>query len=170
MRSWSFCLLLGAAFAMAALMTPGAASAATCPPGQTGTPPYCVTPPPPPPHCEPGQVGTPPNCITPAISVKGVKVAGNNVFTTFEVNAPGTVSVSGKGIKQSSATTAGGALTIKLALTKQAKKVLRRKGKVRLKLTAIYQPVGATAITRNLTVVVKKHKHRKHGHKRRRRR
>ena len=36
---------------------------ATCPAGQTGTPPNCVTPPPA--TCPAGQTGTPPNCVTP---------------------------------------------------------------------------------------------------------
>ena len=41
-------------------------AAATCPPGQVGTPPNCTTPPPPPPPmCPSGQVGTPPDCTTP---------------------------------------------------------------------------------------------------------
>lgn len=35
----------------------------SCPAGQTGTPPNCVTPPPP--TCPAGQTGTPPNCVTP---------------------------------------------------------------------------------------------------------
>ena len=44
----------------------GTPPAATCPAGQTGTPPNCVTPPPPPPAtCPTGQTGTPPNCVTP---------------------------------------------------------------------------------------------------------
>lgn len=37
--------------------------AATCPSGQTGTPPNCVTP-----SCPSGQTGTPPNCVSPSPS------------------------------------------------------------------------------------------------------
>ncbi len=162
MRGWSVGVLLGVALACAALAIPGAAAADVCPPGQSGTPPYCTTPPPPP-TCPAGQVGTPPNCVVPAFSATGTKISGRKVTVTFETNAAGTVTVSGKGVATISVGAPAGQVKVKLSLTSAAKQALRTKGKVRLKLTALYQPDGAAALTQNLTVVVKKpgkgHKH-----------
>ena len=47
----------------------------TCPDGQTGTPPSCVTPPD---TCDEGQTGTPPNCVTP---LPGIKKPTNTTAT-----------------------------------------------------------------------------------------
>ena len=65
----SACLLLflaacgGGGGGGAAPQGPGTPPPATCPEGQTGTPPNCTPEPPPPPAtCPEGQTGTPPNC------------------------------------------------------------------------------------------------------------
>jgi hypothetical protein len=147
-------LLCAAALAIAAfLAVPSGAAADVCPPGQSGMPPYCTTPPPP--NCPAGQVGTPPNCVVPAFSIVGTKAGGQKLTVTFEVNAAGTLTVSGAGIASKSVDVAPGEVKIKLTLTSAAKRALKKKGKVKLKLSAVYQP-GADPQTKSLTVIVKK--------------
>jgi hypothetical protein len=168
---WLTAVSLPAVLAIAALSAPGAV-ADTCPPGQSGAPPYCVKPPAPPATCEAGQVGTPPSCVTPALTVKAVKASGNAVTITLKVNAPGGVSITGAGVKPKSASAAAGPVTIKAPLTSQAKSTLKKAGKVTLNLKVTYEPTGAPSQTQSLTVVAKKHAGKKrhgnrhsHGHR-----
>jgi hypothetical protein len=139
--------LSAAAFVVAVMLIPSAASAAGCPAGQEGTPPYCKTSPPPPvcpagqtgtpPNCvtpppatcATGQVGTPPNCVTPKLEVKTVKVTSGGVTLTLNVNAPGTVKITGSGVKSKTTSVTAGTVKIKVSLTSQEKKVLTRRAR-----------------------------------------
>jgi hypothetical protein len=163
MRSRLASLLLTAAFAIAVLAVPGSASAhhspprpPKCPPGQTGTPPYCVKPPPP--SCKPGQVGKYPHCITPKILAVVIEANANGVTVGFAVNAPGTVGVSGSGVEPKSVKTGAGLGKITVPLTAQSKQTLEKTGQVTLNLTVTYEPTGAPTQKHSFTVVVKKPK------------
>jgi hypothetical protein len=155
-------LVLGAALTIAALTVPGAASAASCPPGQSGTPPYCVPhppPPPPPPHCQPGQVGAPPRCIVPAITIKRIKVARRTVAVAFEVNAPGYVTVDGRRVRVKTVNTVAGStmVTVRRSFLKKKRKPKRRP---QIVLFIAFVPDGGAQILREVKVKLKQ-KHSK---------
>lgn len=138
MRTWSISLLLAAALAVAALV-PAAASAATCPPGQEGTPPYCKP-------------------TTPTLGVKVLKATPAAIQLEVKVNLPGQVKVSGKGVRTKIVSVDAGTSKVSVKLSKQAKKRLQEKGKVKVKLTVAFTPSnGAPPVTKNVKVTVKKH-------------
>jgi hypothetical protein len=138
MRNRLILLLSSAALLAAVMLIPSAASAATCPPGQEGTPPYCKD-------------------VPPTIDVETVKVTPGTSTVTLNVSAPGTVKVSGKGVKPSSIkVSAAGDVKVKVALTPAEKKLLNKKGKVTLKVTITYTPTGGSPITKTVKIVVKK--------------
>jgi hypothetical protein len=97
-------------------------------------------------------VGTPPNCITPRISNRTVKPGRARITLSFEVNAPGHVTVSGKGVKSRTVSTDGGRVKIALRLSSKAKRTLRERQKLRLKLKIDYSPDGAGDLIQQLTV------------------
>jgi hypothetical protein len=165
MRNRLILLLSAAALATAVMLVPSA-SAANCPAGQEGTPPYCKTTPtkptpPPPATCAAGQVGTPPNCVTPTVDVGGVKIKPGSSSITLSINTPGTVKVSGKGIKTKTVSAAAGAVKLKVILTPQEKKILKKKGKVKITATITYTPTGGTPMTKKVTIVVQGKKPKK---------
>lgn len=122
-------------FMTAALAMPATSSAATCPPGQTGTPPYCVTPP----------------------IVKAVKTTPKTITITIKVDVLGRVKVSGKGIRTKSVSVQPGSVKITVKLTPREKKLLNEKGKVKLKLKITHTPTGGSPVVKTTSVVVKKH-------------
>jgi hypothetical protein len=168
MKKWSIIssLVVVAALAMAAFATTGAASAAGpyqpyCPTGEEGTPPNCHKPggggggTTPPKTCAPGQVGTFPNCVTPTVGVNEIKVKPNSSTVTLKVNAPGKVKISGKGIASTTVSVKPGNVKIKVALTPKEKKLLKKKGKLNLKVTITYTPTGGSPITKTVKITVK---------------
>lgn len=122
-----------------ALVAPASSVGAGCPPGQTGTPPYCVT---------------------PFITVKVVKATKTTITLKLTANVPGTVKVTGSGVKTKSTRICASACTVqlKLSLTAAAKKQLKEKGKIKIKLTVTYTPDGGTAIVKKITVTIKSKK------------
>jgi hypothetical protein len=171
-RTCSIGLLVAAALALAAILAaPSGASAAVCPQGQSGTPPYCVKPPPKP--CPPGEIGVFPYCtkppVTPTFEVESVAVKGKSTSIVVEVNLPGSLNVHGKGIKSKTRRVLPGTDKVRVGLTRKAKRQLRRKGKLRLKIDLRYTPDGGTPITKTVKVSIKagkKHHHRRHHKKR----
>jgi hypothetical protein len=87
-----------------------------------------------------------------------VKVTGSSVTLTLNVNAPGTVKVTGSGVKSKTTSVTPGTVKVKVSLTSQEKKVLAKKGKVKLKLTVAYSPTGGSTLTKKVSVVIKKNK------------
>jgi hypothetical protein len=168
-KKWSISLLALAGLVIVAAIAPAISSAASaspyCPEGQTGTPPYCTTPPPPPPPptCASGQVGTYPNCVTPSLGVSGIKIKPNSTTLVLNINAPGTVKISGKGIKVKISNVQPGNVKLKLQLTPKEKKLLKKKGKLKLKVTITYTPTGGTPVTKHLTVTVVAKNKSNHG-------
>jgi hypothetical protein len=185
MKKWSILtsLVVFAALAVASFATVGAASADNyhpyCPSGEEGTPPYCH------PHtgggggggggggtggggggtgggggggtssCPTGQVGTPPNCVTPSINVNEISSNPNSSTVTFKVNAPGKVTVSGKGVASTTVSVTPGKVKVKVKLTKAAKEELKEKGHLTLKVKVTYTPKGGKPITKTIKVTFK---------------
>ena len=149
MRKWSISLVATAALSIAALLAPSAASAATCPPGQTGTPPYCVTPTPPP---------TPP----PSEEVTVFEVEHSNsgvVNLTLFFTKPGNLSVSGKAIKGLQLTVnSAGAVTVTLQLNlSDVRQHFNRQGWTRPKRVVVtFTATDGTVTTKKLGIVFKK--------------
>jgi hypothetical protein len=96
MRTLYVSLLTAAALAFAGLVAPAISLAAECPPGQTGTPPYCVTPPPPPPTPTPTPTPTPP---PPVVAGSVSTEPSGFVKLTFDVAGPGVLTLKGNAIK-----------------------------------------------------------------------
>jgi hypothetical protein len=163
MKKWSISLIVVSALAIAAFALPATSSAAGCPTGFEGTPPYCtpVTPPPPPPPpvCMPGQVGTYPNCVTPALELTKIKVTKQHATVTALVNAPGTLAIYGKGMKTKEVTAASaGSYNLAVALTKGSKNKLKNKGKLKISATVSYAATGAGVIQKTVKLVFKQKK------------
>lgn len=69
----------------------------------------------------------------------------------------GTVSLSGKGLKASSAVaTAAGTVKLKLKATGKAKKKLKEKGKAKVKASVTFSPTGGDPSTQSKPVKLKK--------------
>jgi hypothetical protein len=177
MKKWSIIssLVVVVALAAAAFATTGAASAGGpyqpyCPAGEEGTPPNC--------HkpsggggggggtggggggggtssCPTGEVGTPPNCVTPALEVKEIKVTPNSSTVAFKVNAPGKVTVSGKGIASTTVSVQAGKVKIKVKLTPEEKQLLKEKGQLTLKVKVTYTPKGGSPVTKTVKITFK---------------
>jgi hypothetical protein len=187
MKKWSIItsLVVVSALAVAAFATTLSASAAgpyeptTCPTGYEGVPPYCTpvkttppgggggggggtTTPPAPTTCPTGQVGTPPNCVVPAISVGGIKIKPNTSTLILKINAPGTVKISGKGVKAKLVKVKPGNVKIKVMLTPEEKELLKKTGKVSLKVTVVYTPTGGSPIKKTIKVTIKAPESKKH--------
>jgi hypothetical protein len=192
MKKWSIItsLIVVSALAVAAFATTVSAAAAgnpyeptTCPTGEEGVPPYCkpVTPPPngggggggqggggggtTPTTCPAGQVGTPPNCVIPTLSIGGVKIKPNTSTLILKINAPGTVKVSGKGVKSKLVKVKPGNAKIKVLLTPAEKKLLKETGKVSLKVTIVYTPTGGSPIKKTVKITFKSPKSAPHKSK-----
>jgi hypothetical protein len=179
MKKWSIItsLVVFGALAVAAFATTGAASAGNyhpyCPSGEEGTPPYCHKHEEPP-HggeegkkCHSGEVGTYPNCVTPALEITKVKVTSKTATITALVNAPGTLQASGKGLVTPGATTVtAGSYNLKGSLTSGKQRKLEETGKVKISVTVLYSPTGASPISKSITVVFKEEIHHRHHHHR----
>jgi hypothetical protein len=98
----------------------------------------------------------PPNCVVPAFSVKAIKAGGKRVAITFEANAAGKLGVFGSRVAPKSFSVVPGTVKVKVSLTAKAKEKLKKLGKVRVRLRAVYQPDGADPQTRRLSVMLKK--------------
>jgi hypothetical protein len=176
MKKWSISLVVASALlAVAAFALPASSGAVTgpyCPGPNPGeqykpcevTPPPTTPPsgggsttpaPPPAPTCTTGQVGTYPNCVAPAVGVGGIKLQPNSTTLTLKVNAPGTVKLSGKGVKAKLVKVSPGNVKIRVQLTSKEKKLLKKKGKVSLKVKITYTPTGGTPITKIVKITVK---------------
>lgn len=135
MRSYRLLVLLAGALALVALAMPAASPAAKCPPGETGTPPYC-TPLPPSNKFQLGKVKHP---STGVVTIR-VKVPG-----------PGTFTASADLMKTSKATgKAAGTFTLTLKLNKEGMKELAKaKGRqLRLKVKFTFSPTGGEPRTK----------------------
>ena len=101
-----------------------------------------------------------------------VTAAPLNAFTfrvkgkslTVTVSAPGTVDVTAKTkkpkllLKPSSASGGPGAITVRLALTKAAKKALKQKGKLKLRAKITFTPKGGSASSQTAALKLKSKK------------
>jgi hypothetical protein len=101
-----------------------------------------------------------------------VTAAPSNAFTfslrgkklTVTVSAPGTVDVKAKTkkskrlLKPSSASGGPGAITVRLALTKAAKRILKQKGKLKLRAKITFTPKGGSAASQTATLKLKRKK------------
>ena len=132
-------LLIAAVTAVVGLLPAGAA-AATCPPGQMGTPPYCQN--------------EPPKTTPPAVVSTGNEVSGA-VKVTLSVPGPGTVKLQGKAIKGITVKVgANGKVTVTLKPTGKVLQHLTNKGwtrRKRIKVTFI----GADGSRQTVTIVVR---------------
>lgn len=123
----------------------------------------------PPKTCPAGQVGTYPNCVTPALRLKKLKVTNTKAVATVWVNAPGTLVASGNGLYTSKPrTVSSGSYNLTMKLKKGKRKQLSNTGKVKVSVKILYSPTGASPITKRFTISFKakppKH-HSKHGKK-----
>lgn len=171
MKKWSISLIVAAGLLVAAFAVPASAGAAGpyCPgpnPGEQYKP--CETPPketPPketPKTCGAGQVGTFPNCVTPVVELNEVKVKPNSSTLTLQVNAPGKITVSGKGIVATTISVSPGKVKIKVKLTPKEKAKLKEKGKLVINVKITYTPTGGTPTTKTIKVTLKSPKSKSH--------
>ena len=175
MKKWSIIssLVVFAALAVASFATVGAASAGNyhpyCPSGEVGTPPYCHH------HggggghktCSSGQVGKYPHCVTPALKILKDETAGTKLTVIGLVNAPGKIKASGEGLETAGPSSVkAGPFKLELELNESAKKELKSVGIFKTTVTVLYQPTGASPITKTIlvTFVVQHHHHHHHGH------
>jgi len=129
-------LLLAGALVAVALASPAASSAAECPAGQTGTPPYCTPIPPPSNQFNLGKVKHP---ATGVVTIR-VKVSSGGTFTA-----------TAKSMKTARATgKAAGSFTLKLKLTRKGLEELSEaKGQqLRIKVKFTFSPTGGTPRTK----------------------
>jgi hypothetical protein len=173
MKKWSISLLvvaLGiAAFAALPSMSSAAAGGPYCPGPYQPYKPCEESPKEPPPKeetkkCPKGQVGSYPDCVTPAVAFEGIKFNPNGSTLLLEVNAPGTVKVSGKGIKTTVVKVAAGKVKVKVLLTPKEKLLLAKKGELHLKVTITYTPTGGRPITKTVKITVKSPDTHHHDH------
>jgi hypothetical protein len=161
MKKWSISLIVVSALGIAAFALPAASSAATTPcPAPYEPYKQCEEKPKEPPKeetktCAAGQVGTYPNCVTPVLDVGSITVKPNSSTITLKINAAGTVKVSGKGIKTATVKVSPGNVKITVKLTSAEKKILKKKGTLKLKVTITYTPTGGSPITKTVKVTIK---------------
>jgi uncharacterized repeat protein (TIGR01451 family) len=88
-------------------------------------------------------------CARPSVKVKKVKVKGNAVLVTFNINQPGTVTISGNGLKTIKKKFSAGTHQVRLGLTKSGKAARRhhRKTRLELRLTGSESPPVKTRLT-----------------------
>lgn len=130
-----------AAMSALGLAVPATAPAATCPPGQTGTPPYCQSAPTQP---------TP----TPVAVVTTENEASGAVEVTLSLPGSGMVKLRGKAIKPISARAGGGDLIVTLKPTGKVRRHLINKGWTRRKrITATFTATDGS--TQTITIVVR---------------
>lgn len=128
-------LLLLAGLAFVALALPAASPAAKCPPGQTGTPPYCSPLPP----SNKFQLGKVKHPSTGVVTIR-VKVPGPGAFTA-SADLMKTAKATGK---------AAGTFTLTLKLDKEGMKALEEaKGRqLRIKVKFTFFPTGGDPRTK----------------------
>lgn len=137
-----------------------------------------IVPPPPPPPPAPGPPPPPPPPND--ISTPGGSVTFNNGTFTVPVTVPGpgtltagqapaattsrvtaAAAATKKLVKRATKTvTQAGVVKLKMRLTKKGKKVLRKKGKVKVRLAITFTPTGGAANTEVAKITVKKKKRR----------
>lgn len=129
-------LLLAGTLAAAALASPATSAAAECPPGETGTPPYCT------PNPQPSN----------KFNLGKVKHPKTGVVTIrVKVSSGGTFTATGKWMRKAQAKgKAAGSFTLKLKLTKKGMKKLKKaKGRqLRIKVKFTFSPTGGTPRTK----------------------
>src|SRR5512135_156477 len=127
-------LLLAGALTAAAVASPATSSAAECPPGQTGTPPYCQN--------EPSNKFNLGKVKHPATGVVTIRV---------KVSSGGTFVATGKYMREAQAKgKAAGSFTLKLTLTEKGmEKLSEAKGQqIRIKVKFTFSPTGGTPRTK----------------------
>jgi hypothetical protein len=128
MRHPYLSVLTAAAFVVAVLVGSASASAAQCPPGQTGAPPYCQTETP-----KPSAPSSSPAAPPLASTAVNTEVSGA-VKVTVAVAGPGTLVVKGKAIKGETITVdAAGRVIVKLRATGKVLQHLENRGWTRRK-------------------------------------
>lgn len=128
MRKTYLPLLTAAILAVAALTGPAMSAAAQCPPGQTGTPPYCQAEPPkpPPPPAPPSSPPIASNAVT--------TEASGTVNVALVVSGPGTLKLSGHSVKGETITVdKAGNVIVKLKATGKVLQHLQNRGWTRPK-------------------------------------
>lgn len=105
--------------------------------------------------CPAGQAGTPPYCTTPKLGVGGVTTTSTTPTLALKLNAPGKVKVSGKGVVPVTRSVEAGTVKLKVKLTAAQRRLLKKKGKLVLKVKVAYTPSGGTTQTKTVKVVVK---------------
>lgn len=137
-------LLIAAAAVAALMLIPSAASAATCPAGQEGTPPYCKIPPPP----------------TFTVVSAGANTDGTDTVT-LNVPGPGVLKISGKASKSFTVQVSkSGQITITIRPKGKVKRHLEHKGWTRPKLEYITFTAADGTTTRQTVLLrfrTKKH-------------
>lgn len=131
--------------------------------GTVDPPPADMTPPPttPPATTLPLPVVTqdPPAVVLPTLKLAGSTLkAKNGVATiTINVNLPGSVAISGKGINAVKVkATKAGPTKLKLKLSSKLAKQLAKKRKLRLKLKVVFTPSSGAPTSRNVTINIKR--------------
>lgn len=144
-------LLIAAMSALVGLAAPASSLAAGCPPGQSGTPPYCQSEPPKPP---PTPTPTPPPPPLTAVAVAN-EVASGAVKVTFSVPGPGKVTLKGKAIKNLKINvTASGNIFVTLRPTGKVLQHLKNRGWTRRKrITVTF--IGADGTKQTIRLVVR---------------
>jgi len=144
-------LLLAGAFAVLALALPASSLASGCPPGETGTPPYCTK--------------LPLN----KFNLGKVKHPETGVVTIrVKVSSGGTFTATGEQMKKATAEgNAAGSFTLRLKLTSEGFETLEEaKGKqLRIRVKFTFTPTGGTPRTKYkkliFRVVKPKHENKK---------
>lgn len=136
------------------LIGPSTSAAANCPPGQTGNPPYCVTPPPtPPPTPTPTPTPPPPAFV---VTNTGVEPSGDGKIT-LTVPGAGNVTLKGKAIKTVKVTVKGGKVIVTVRPTGKVLQQLRNKGWTRRKqIFVTYIAADGSTVTQKVVIRFKK--------------
>jgi hypothetical protein len=145
-------LLLAGTLAAVALVLPTVSSATECPPGETGTPPYCT-----------------PNPPSNKFNLGKVKHPATGVVTIrVKVSSGGTFVATGKYMNTARAKgKAAGSFTLKLTLTKQGmEKLGEAKGQqLRIKVKFTFSPTGGTPRTKYKKLIFRVVKSKSSGKK-----
>lgn len=152
MRTLSVSLLTAAALALTGLAAPAISSAATCPAGQSGTPPYCKTEPPKP---------EPPTPSFVVVSI-GNEVSGK-VKVSFNAPGPGKLRLKGKAISLQGlriTVTKSGEVLVRLKATGKVLQHLNNKGWTRRKqVYATFTGTDGTVTTVKVVIRFRKPHH-----------
>jgi hypothetical protein len=80
------------------------------------------------------------------LKVEGFRVSGTTATVTLVAPEAGTVFATGKGLTQAEVQTAGGKTTLRLSLSRSARRALRRSGRLRVGVTLAFLPESGKAV------------------------